>query len=113
MGVFWRKKYTTSSKMPWGAMELHKIELNQGLTRKGLAKNPSLIPLHFCTVAGTILALGYLTRLSTKNPDCCWDKAGNPYPWQKLGVNGQYKFWCPTPGYYARQKVPEERPDID
>merc|ERR1711976_560684 len=99
--------------MTFGPMELGKAGLNQGLTRKGMAKNPSLVPLHFCSILGACFAFGYLARLAIRNPDCCWDKEGNPYPWQKLGVNGQYKFWCTMPGYYASLKAPEERPDID
>jgi len=98
--------------MAWGAMDLHKFEWTSGLTRKGLAKNPSLVPLHFCSVLGFVLAFGYLGRLSLKSPDVCWDKTGHPYPWQEL-ANRQYKYWCPTPGFYETMKFPEERPDID
>jgi len=99
--------------MTFGPMEFTKGGLTAGLTRKGMAKHPSLVPLHICSVAGFTLAFGYLARLALKNPDCCWDRWGNPYPWQKYGVNGQYKFWCSIPGYYASLKAPEERPDID
>ncbi|ELU07973.1 hypothetical protein CAPTEDRAFT_225802, partial [Capitella teleta] len=43
---------------------------------------------------------------------CSINRGANPYPWQKLGVNGQYKFWSETIDYKAL-KAPAERPDID
>ncbi|CAG2108919.1 unnamed protein product [Medioppia subpectinata] len=58
----------------------------------GLRKNPSLIPLFFFAGLGGVWAGYYLLRLATRNPDVCWNKKGNPEPWQEYDKK-QYKFW--------------------
>ncbi|XP_064644629.1 cytochrome c oxidase subunit NDUFA4-like [Lineus longissimus] len=84
----------------------------QGLSLKSLKKHPALIPLYFCVGVGVCGAAFYTTRLATRCPDVSWDKKKNPYPWQKLGETGQYKFYSPVRDY-KKLKYPSERPDIE
>ncbi|XP_065573625.1 cytochrome c oxidase subunit NDUFA4-like [Artemia franciscana] len=67
----------------------------QGLSLKGMAKHPSLIPLFVFVGGGCVGACFYLMRLASRNPDVSWQKKSNTEPWQEYS-DKQYKFWMPT-----------------
>lgn len=85
--------------------------LPPGMTIKSLKSHPSLIPLWVSIGGGALLAGAYLTRLATRNPDVCWDRKNNPYPWQKTTQNHQIKFYAVKLDF-KNNKFPQERPEI-
>ncbi|XP_067686444.1 cytochrome c oxidase subunit NDUFA4-like [Haliotis asinina] len=83
----------------------------KGLTVSSLKSHPSLIPLFVATGVGAAAAFFYTMRLATRNPDVCWDRKNNPYPWQQY-ERRQYKFYSPIRDY-SKETYPKERPSLD
>ncbi|XP_044771177.1 cytochrome c oxidase subunit NDUFA4-like [Neomonachus schauinslandi] len=72
-------------------------------------KHPSLIPLFVFIGAGGTGVVLYVLHLALFNPDGSWDRKNNPEPWNKLGPNGQYKFYSVNVDY---SKLKKEGPDV-
>ncbi|KAL7022464.1 hypothetical protein ACKWTF_012247 [Chironomus riparius] len=62
----------------------------QGLSMASIKKNPALLPLYVCIVAGMAGAGYYLLRLATRSPEVTWSHKNNPEPWEHYR-NKQYK----------------------
>uniref|UniRef100_A0A2I3GXU5 Uncharacterized protein n=1 Tax=Nomascus leucogenys TaxID=61853 RepID=A0A2I3GXU5_NOMLE len=71
-------------------------------------KHPSLIPLFAFIGAGGTGAAQFVLHLASFNPDVSWDRK-NPEPWNKRGLNDQYKFYSTNVDY---SKLKKEGPDI-
>jgi len=73
-----------------------------------LKTHPGLVPLFcFCT-AGTVMCAAYVTRMALKSPEACYDRTGNPEPWNKVEPTNQYKFFRVNMDYSQLKK---DRPD--
>ncbi|CAG9807869.1 cytochrome c oxidase subunit NDUFA4 [Chironomus tepperi] len=70
----------------------------QGLSMASIKKNPALLPLYVCIVAGMAGAGYYLLRLATRSPEVTWSHKNNPEPWEHYR-NKQYKFYSPIRDY--------------
>ncbi|KAG5672783.1 hypothetical protein PVAND_002877 [Polypedilum vanderplanki] len=70
----------------------------QGLSIASIKKNPALIPLYACIVAGCVGAGYYVLRLATRSPEVTWSHHSNPEPWEAYRTK-QYKFYSPIRDY--------------
>ncbi|KAM7228396.1 hypothetical protein CapIbe_020850 [Capra ibex] len=70
-------------------------------------KHPSLIPFFLFNGAGGTRAVLYVLRLALFNP--VTSRKTNPEPWNKLGPDGQYKFYSVNVDY---SKLKKEGPDV-
>ncbi|CAD7084751.1 unnamed protein product [Hermetia illucens] len=70
----------------------------QGMGLKSLMKNPALIPLYVCTLAGAAGAIFYTIRLATRSPEVTWSRTNNPEPWEAYR-SAQHKFYSPIRDY--------------
>ncbi|XP_031417360.1 cytochrome c oxidase subunit NDUFA4 [Clupea harengus] len=76
---------------------------------KQLKHHPALIPLFIFIGGGAAMSALYLGRLALKNPECSWDRTGNPEPWNKVDPNHQYKMFAVNMDY---SKLKKDRPDF-
>jgi len=76
---------------------------------KQLKSHPALIPLFVFIGIGGGMCAAYVGRLALKNPECSWDRNGNPEPWNKMAPNQQYKLFTVNQDYSNLKK---DRPDF-
>jgi len=79
------------------------------LVGKQLKSHPALIPLFVFIGAGAGMCFTYVGRLAFRNPECSWDRNGNPEPWNNMKPDQQYKLFKVNQDY---SKLKKERPDF-
>jgi len=74
------------------------------LVKTQLKSHPGLIPLFVFLGTGGIMCGAYVTRLALKSPEACYDRRGNPEPWNNIEPTNQYKLFRVNMDYTQQKR---------